>query len=344
MQRIPTLDGWRGVAISLVLLDHTVLAMRTTYHVPTWMFAIGQHGVTIFFVLSGYLITSRLMAERAATGRVDLREFYRRRFLRLMPAAWCYLGLAALITMVQHNGGWWDIVAALLFFRNYVDLSGGHELTGHFWSLSIEEQFYLVWPAVLIALPARVAVALLAVGAMAVATLRFFVSTRGGPEPQMFFLQTQYRADALLVGCLLAMTVPYVVRRLRGWAVTPLLVLFALCVRFNHGMIPLYESVVIALMLAATSCDPGGWVARVLDARPMRMLGAVSYSLYVWQQIVFLWMGTRPRLLWVGLPCLVLIALFSYTVIEQPLRSLGRKARGEGAARAEADSGTTVST
>jgi len=93
MKRIPTLDGWRGIAVLLVLADHVRFALHAEASPGV---ATGQHGVTIFFVLSGFLITSKLMEEKNATGSIDLRSFYVRRFFRLMPAAWAFLLFAAM--------------------------------------------------------------------------------------------------------------------------------------------------------------------------------------------------------------------------------------------------------
>ena len=139
-QRIPSLDGWRGIAILLVLFDHIQMPLFGRYARP-WM-QTGQHGVTIFFVLSGFLITSKLIE-----GPINLRQFYIRRFFRLMPAAWIYL--ATLLFLNRMTGisftTWPELHACLFFYRNMVDVPGPG-LAGHFWSLSLEEQFYLVWP------------------------------------------------------------------------------------------------------------------------------------------------------------------------------------------------------
>src|SRR5690606_14913209 len=131
MQRIRALDGLRGMAVLLVVLFHADEA------VPG-----GSYGVTIFFVLSGYLITRLLAAERDATGRVDYRRFFVRRARRLLPALLIVSATWALI-----SGSWRDTLPALLYVSNYSTLSGG-EWTPlhHTWSLAVEEHFYLIWP------------------------------------------------------------------------------------------------------------------------------------------------------------------------------------------------------
>ena len=118
MKRIPTLDGWRGVAILLVLVDHARFALHLD---PSASMSTGPHGVTLFFVLSGFLITSLLTQEKQSKGSIDLRRFYVRRFFRLMPAAWAFLWFALVYAILspQRLVGFVNIAAALLFVRNY---------------------------------------------------------------------------------------------------------------------------------------------------------------------------------------------------------------------------------
>ena len=139
--RIPTLDGWRAIAITLVLIDHFTPGFP--YHRGgKWLEIIGNHGVNIFFVLSGYLITSKLLEERS----ISLGRFYVRRFFRLMPAAWTYLAFVALIQLLH----WRDALAHVFFYRNFYDAPHGGRSHAHFWNLSAEEEFYLVWPTILL--------------------------------------------------------------------------------------------------------------------------------------------------------------------------------------------------
>jgi peptidoglycan/LPS O-acetylase OafA/YrhL len=146
-RRIPSLDGWRGVAILLVLSDHVQMALLG-HPMRQWALT-GQHGVTIFFVLSGYLITSKLLE-----GPINLKTFYLRRFFRLMPVAWAYLATLWLFDalMRMHDMSVREATSCLLFYRNFLI---GHIATLHFWSLSIEEEFYLTWPVLLLLLGPR---------------------------------------------------------------------------------------------------------------------------------------------------------------------------------------------
>lgn len=222
--RIPTLDGWRGVAILMVLLSHTGIALRGVLTIPHAE-SIGQHGVAIFFVLSGYLITSRLMQEEEAFGSVSLGSFYIRRFFRLMPCAWTFMLFAFVLTLGAHPRPFTgkDVVASLCFFRNYVETNGAHPITGHFWSLSIEEQFYLVWPSVLIFCGTRWARWAAVAGAAGVALYRLHAWTFLAHQPLQATFGTQYRADALLTGCAGALFLPLLRPYLRSWMIVPLL-------------------------------------------------------------------------------------------------------------------------
>lgn len=315
--RIPTLDGWRGVGILLVLVAHLQTGLwRHTWHSLPWL-DTGKHGVTIFFVLSGYLITTLL---RRRDGDLRLGEFYVRRLFRLGPVAAVYLvGVALLGVVVRQRiiGG--DAWACVLMMRNYLFVETPHNaFTSHFWSLSIEEQFYLVWPAMLLLLRRR-ALALAIAGAAGVACFRYLHwSTAMGQATR-----TELRVDALLVGCALAMLVER--ESVRRWFERHAVWLFCVGaavfawdeVRFQVLM-PLTESVAIAAMLGATSLRPGMAASRVLEWRPLQTLGVLSYSLYMWQEL-FLLPHTGP----VGPLLLPIAAIVSWRCVEEPMRRYG---------------------
>lgn len=320
-RRIPSLDGWRGIAIALVLFDHVQYAIFHRYLVP-WA-QTGQHGVTIFFVISGFLITTKLLE-----GPIDLRSFYMRRAFRLMPVAWTFL--AAMLVFDQglhsHFISVSEVLACLLFYRNFVGVSDGG-VAGHFWSLSLEEQFYLVWPVILLLAGVRrarwIAVAL----ALACAAYRFHFW--GYYDRNLWNGQTQVRCDALLVGCLLALIVaePRLVAITARWSrriAVPAAATIIVCLVRFHWLVPLYECIAIAVLLAVSVLQPRGGFARFLSFKPLAWLGAVSYSVYVWQSLFMLpWPSTaQPWLFGLVLP---LFAAASFYWIEQPLARLGRR-------------------
>jgi|SRR5579859_3350564 len=318
--RIPALDGWRGIAIALVLVDHIEHAILHRYAMP-WV-QTGQHGVTIFFVLSGFLITTKLLE-----GPIDLRGFYMRRAFRLMPVAWTFLAVMLIFDQLMHTHftSLSEVLACLLFYRNFVGELG--RAAGHFWSLSLEEQFYLVWPVLLLLAGVRKARWIAITLSLACAVYRFF--SWGYYDRNLWNGQTQVRCDALLVGCLLALVIaePRFVAIAARWsrrlAIPAGAVLMSCLVRF-HWLVPLYECFAIAVLLAASILHPQGGLTRFLSFKPLAWLGTVSYSVYVWQSLFMLpWpSAAQPWLFCLVLP---LFAVASFYWIEQPFARLGRR-------------------
>ena len=317
-KRIPTLDGWRGVAILLVLFDHIQNSLLGRYAAP-WT-QTGQHGVTIFFVLSGFLITSKLLE-----GPIDLKRFFIRRFFRLMPAAWTYLAALVLLAQLMHARltSLAEVASCLFFYRNFIGTGGGGSMAGHFWSLSLEEQFYLVWPCLLLLAGWRRCRWIALFAALGCAGYRWLFWAKYNQN--LLNTQSQVRADALLVGCLLALFLAD--ERLRAGIVRwsklgalPALAVFLFSIARYHWLAPLSESVSIAVLIAATSLHPAVKWARPLSFHLLAWLGTVSYSVYVWQE---LFMAFRsPWALCVLMPA---FALGSYYFIERPATRYGHR-------------------
>src|SRR6185503_16967490 len=153
--QIPTLDGWRAIAILLVLFCHSGDSLFGDGGLlPNALLARaapkGGFGVSIFFAISGFLITARLLDEHRSTGRISLSKFYTCRAFRILPAAMTYLGIVSLLGAVGVIVvGWREVAGAALFFRNYMPTQPSI-YTEHYWSLSVEEHFYILWPALLV--------------------------------------------------------------------------------------------------------------------------------------------------------------------------------------------------
>src|SRR5579871_2004433 len=200
MKRIPTLDGWRAVAILSVVAHHAVTGFYTSEvdyyaHSPA---VFGAFGVDVFFALSGLLITSLLLDECSETGRISLRGFYVRRAFRILPP---YLLLLAAITVA----GLWrsrsEIVGCLVFFRNYVPDASVGRWTQHLWSLAVEEHFYLIWPGLLVLSGVKRGKTVAAALAIAIGAWRMLESqlAHRWTDVQPHF-RTDLRLDALLWG------------------------------------------------------------------------------------------------------------------------------------------------
>ena len=148
-RHIPTLDGWRALAIFLVIVFHVGAAYhRQTEFSATLVGRFGRWGVPIFFGLSGLLITKLLLEESDRTGAISLKSFYLRRAFRILPPVFIYIGVIGALGLIVSPT---EVASSLLFFRNYLPepVQAG-VYTGHFWSLAVEEHFYLLWPGLLV--------------------------------------------------------------------------------------------------------------------------------------------------------------------------------------------------
>ncbi len=332
----PGLDGLRMVAVFLVVFYHFGFQA-----VP------GGHGVLGFFVLSGFLITWLLLKEQERFGSISLRLFYLRRLLRIVPAFLCFwLVWTAALVLTGKRIVWGQAISALVYLSNYYSAILGDPHTGysHTWSLGIEEQFYLLWPVGLIALwrrPERApAILAAAIGAVWVhrAVLQFVV----GADQQYFYAAFDTRADHLLAGCLLAVLLhggrlPWLWRRLcTPWMSLVVSALLATSIWMStvsgflyrdmvgFAVEPLLVAVVLAQAMALHDSPPWRW----LNWPWVRYLGVLSYSIYLYQQVV-IWpvkrmLAPAPLVvqLAVALGVLLLVAGASYHLVERPFLRL----------------------
>ena len=283
----PGLDGLRGFAILLVLADHSGIGIAA---------GAGQLGVTIFFVLSGFLITTLLLEEQARFGRVSFRRFYWRRALRLLPALAALLVVVALLLAVTGRSReiFGDVVPVLLYVMNWTTVAGHNPgLLSHTWSLSIEEQFYFVWPVVLVATLAisrgrLLWVAALLVGVTVTATVLRFLLWVGPADYYRVYEGTDTRMDALAVGCLLAIAF------VRRAVVVPPVAMAAMAAAILLTLRTTNVGSMATIGLSITALAAAGLVAgaatgagdRVLAWRPLAYLGVISYGLYLWHRPV----------------------------------------------------------
>lgn len=318
----------------MVIASHGVPAQ-----VAPWLRAVGPHGVHVFFVISGFLITGKLLEEEAAGG-VRLADFYRRRAFRILPPALLFLSAVAalgaagvLVPML-----WREWMVGALFLTSYVGRYPGRTpYTGHFWSLAVEEHFYLLFPFLLARAGSRrlrwILPALLAAAPLWRWADATFVDLEHrafpGVHPE---LRTDHVFDLLLYGCGLALLfrVPGWRDRLSRWLGTPvLLALTAALVAlvWLEGPISL-EGLCIAGLLAGTVLHPGAPLGRFLEWAPMRRIGDLSYSAYLWQQLFFVAVMREPE--WpqrfpLNVAFLLLLSFASYRLVEQPAIRLGRQ-------------------
>lgn len=345
---LPTLDGWRAIAILAVLFDHTSEYSLRQYPRLLAFTHTGPNGVSLFFAISGFLICSRLLEEYRYVGHISLRGFYIRRACRILPPAMFYLGVIAILAVpgliVVTPAEWWSSV---FFFRNYLSPNwitrgwGGYTI--HYWSLAVEEQFYLFWPAALALLGkgrARwLALSLsLAVAGWRIWDLHYHWFNRLIPG-LLFGSRTDVRLDALLLGCLAALILDDEATRAafaRGfkswmWLACVAAYLAVQSIYFLRGArtYSILESILLPLIVVGTVYRPQTTVARLLETRPLKWIGRLSYSLYLWQQLFLVpAAGSRFLLLQkfpISLAMIVLCAWISYRFVERPLIRWGHK-------------------
>ena len=337
--RLHSLDGLRAISILLVMAGH-VSSTRNggSLRVLLQLGDIAHLGVVVFFVISGFLITTLLAQELDSLGRISLRLFYARRALRIFPASFAYVGViaglavAGLIALRPA-----DLAHAFTYTVNFA--SDRSWYIGHLWSLSVEEQFYMLWPLAF-ALSGRRKGLLIAVSVMLlgpVARLSARVLLEGTPYRNLEMFPMV--ADSLAAGCALAL--------LRGWlesrawytalfrplpSVALLVTVLALNRYMSYTAINVFGMGLLNIGLAilvhrSVYCwrDPMG---RLLNLKPVVFVGALSYSLYLWQQLFL----DRTSNGWhAAFPQNVLLAsgaaLLSYLLLEQPLMALRHRLR-----------------
>jgi peptidoglycan/LPS O-acetylase OafA/YrhL len=346
-RHIPSLDGLRALSVLLVIVLHTLQRYSLSRHVPLLYYVLGNGsmGVFIFFVISGYLITSLLLREREKSNTISLRSFYLRRAFRILPPLYVYILFLTVLWLTGSLPGMnrLELITALTFTRNYVPHVGLWALE-HLWSLCIEEQFYLIWPALLVFcivhrkgfegrhIATRIAlVVIVAEPFIRVFSYRFLPTFH---NPGAFHMQ----ADGLMFGALGALQQGHqgfekLYARATRWPwLLPLLLFFvsgALGVKFeNYWNMPIGITIngfLILMWLLWLVRNPASISGRVFNQPAIAWVGRLSYSLYIWQTF-FLhhlnvevfghngWWNTFPTS-WL---CILAIAIFSYYCIERP--------------------------
>ena len=345
---MPGLDGLRAIAVLAVIV----------YHLNSSWLPGGFLGVDVFFVISGYLITSLLLSEYERSSGIELRRFWMRRARRLLPALVTVLiGVTVLAAcfardgLVQMQG---DLPASIFYVLNwryffqhtsYVAAFGRPPLLQHLWSLSVEEQFYLVWPPAVLLLRrwlSRNQIALLALSGAAVsAALMGGLFTPGGNPSDVYF-GTHTHAFGLLIGCALAAAIPpwrmtaavapgarRVLERSGLAALAVVGAAFAVLsfdssLTYRGGM--LLVDIATAVVIA-TVAHPASRLGAGLARAPLRWIGLRSYSLYLWHWPIFEMTRPGPDLSWstvadvlLRLGLTAVAADLTYRYVERPWR------------------------
>jgi peptidoglycan/LPS O-acetylase OafA/YrhL len=348
-KRIPSLDGLRALSIFLVAALHTLQRFSVDHRVGFLWYALcnGGYGVFIFFVISGFLITSLLLQEQRKRGSISLRGFYLRRAFRILPPLYLYIGCVVALGLAGRLAiNRMDIVSSLFFFHNLTQHSTMWAVE-HLWSISVEEQFYLVWPFILYltlrktgrdSSPAgRYSAAIFPAVVLVLSPFArvFFGRYREGLMHNVGVKYLNY--DFLMFGCLIALLqntprFEAIYRKAtRIWWLPPAVITTCSIVsaRFqNYFDLPIGYTIngaAIAIFLLWCTRNPASGVGRILNWTPIVKVGVLSYSIYLWQTLFlhrrnvevfgsFRLISTFPGN-WLAF---FLAACLSYYAVEQP--------------------------
>jgi peptidoglycan/LPS O-acetylase OafA/YrhL len=329
MPYIPALDGIRAIAVLLVMLFHA--------HTPG--FFGGYLGVDIFFVLSGYLITSLLLNEMAETGEIRIHRFYLKRFTRLMPPLACLLALYLLLSAwawPDYNSHFRDALIAVFYLSDFAPIMNmSPKMLGHTWSLSVEQHYYLLWPVVLLLIVriyGRQMVRAFVVMYLAATFWRIFCIT-SGQSWVMVYPRFDVRVSGLIMGALLAVWLrsrPKFSAPSMLW-MAPITLAAAIsltCFAWKNPlglMIGTTCTELLAAIMILVVLKPGESVLHQLtNSAGAIYLGKLSYGLYLYHYPVFFYLREHfdwPATLGIGLPLSLGLAALSYHSIERMSRN-----------------------
>jgi len=348
---ISSLDGLRAISILMVVSLHTLQRADADHSMSTVWYAVfnGAAGVFIFFVISGFLITSLLLKEAEKWGSIDLRGFYVRRAFRILPPLYLYIGVVIFVGLLgKLNVAAIDVFGSAFFFHNLVN--GPTWSLEHLWSISVEEQFYLVWPSVLAfclrkgGIAGRTKAAIFPATIIALSPLvRVLFRRFGGAigrDVSVHFLNF----DFIMYGCLVALlqNTPKFERVYRFltqvWYLPPATMLICNTLGvvyqnyFNLTIGFTISGLAISMFMLWCTRNPDYFVGRLLNSWVLTKIGVLSYSIYLWQTLflhhdnfrVFAfapWLGQFPGN-WVGF---FVAGTASYYIIERPALRLRDK-------------------
>ncbi|MDZ7606959.1 MAG: acyltransferase [Cyclobacteriaceae bacterium] len=305
---IPSLNGLRAFAITLVLISH----LTHTPNFPQFInnafqsLGLGTLGVRLFFLLSGYLITHVLLIEYKSTGRISIKNFFARRVLRIFPSFYFYLAFLAFLAYFEIiQISYEAILLAFLYIQNYNVWQNGEVFVStwfvkHAWSLSVEEQFYLIYPFLFKNTLAKIKNSFLIIGVGVVVTGTFFRALNysfpeisrwvGGP----FFMHV----DFLFVGCLMRYIIvnyKYAIKSIFSsykdiiLGLAFILVLISSIHEYKTGInIVIFGNLILlgnTVIFSYFLLYPESSLGVLFETKPLSFIGKLSYSLYVWQQL-----------------------------------------------------------
>jgi peptidoglycan/LPS O-acetylase OafA/YrhL len=337
------IDQWRGISVLMVIVDHLLLfrvpqwldaggtgagliprlQTKALWFVKLWSSNAGSIGVGIFFVISGYLITSLMQREEAQRGSISLGGFYVRRTFRIFPAMFVFL---AAMWLLDKAGAMRieavDAFGLSLFLCNTAIVECGH--LGHFWSLAVEEQFYLVWPTVMILSGRlRVPIALFTLAVAMIASVIPALRLQG-------WMNNGWAFACIATGVLYALSPNFRgmfiwTHRIPRWAFALTLVFFVPFAKVRWGVLePIFVLTMPCLIVCAVLVRTEFRAS--IGARTLRQIGLISYSLYLWH-CMFTWTPESYLSPWFAYASILAIgaACLSYRFVELPFIAIGKR-------------------
>lgn len=343
MKHIKGFNALRAFSVALVVITHLDLSdwIPNTDFVwkRVWPMISGGFGVQIFFVLSGFLISSILLNELKEKSKINFKNFFARRFLRLLPPLLVFfilLGIANMNGLLMNAKD--SILYAVFYIYNFVPREYYSLEMGHFWSLGVEEQFYILWPFTL-SFFSKIKIQLLVVGSLIVACC-FVVMTLDHWEINTTHYVGRWFIPAscpILVGCMGAILNHHYTETLKKWFSNTFLVVIVILATYaftlyaplkivSLGIFVQSVSVIMLLLLVYHSQEKR-WV-KAMEFKPLAYLGIISYGIYVYQGFFLrtgggseLWFQQFPQ----NIVFTILLAILSYEFIEKPILKLKRK-------------------
>jgi peptidoglycan/LPS O-acetylase OafA/YrhL len=300
VKRIPTLDGWRAIAVLAVIVHHVSKFYCGSEY---WWIWRGAVGVDVFFAVSGLLITSQLLQNG------NLKSFYIRRVFRILPPAIVYLTIVLALHLIDSQ----DFLRCLAIQRNYTN---GSVYSAHFWSLSLEEQFYLVWPPVLLLSGKRAPMVAMA-GILAVCLWRPYALLHLG----MGYVRTDLRCDGLLWGCVTAFALR--TANVKFGRILPAVCFIAAVLVWGIPIFMPILPILVSITVLGTVQEPHWIMSRLLEWKPLVWIGQRSYGIYLWQSFFIMVPINVPMILKVG--AAIVWSAVLYRFFETPLRQVGRR-------------------
>ena len=354
--RLPGLDGLRAIAVLFVIITHYKSIIFPSNPIANIIFGnAGTLGVDIFFELSGFLITYLILKEEKKAGKFSITNFFVRRFARILPPAYLYI---VAIIFAGYIGicpvSLQEILSCMLFVRNYFTGGGSWEMA-HFWTLAIEEQFYLIWPIILIFIKKAKIRLYVALFLVSIAPFWRYIFYKQYGLSASTFARTDWRYDALLMGCILAILLNN--KRIKSvltsqkfckgiyassaWLIIVLIWfpwvdnLPGLTYSFvNFCLRPIVIHLCILYFINFIVHSPNSLWDLFLESPPFVFVGRLSYSIYLWQQFFCYSPEYGMKLYWFRLLPQSLIftmiaAMLSFYLVEKPFLQLRDKFRNK---------------